>query len=126
MDQFLQGYNYLKANAEDTAPWEFQDKLTIKDIEQKRMDLKESHSTLAHLKATEIDYPFSLITTKTSHIPLSLKAYVSNIQISSIFKIIHLEYLADKSVSSIEDIKKLIMSNTREKIRLTSLSHGSG
>jgi hypothetical protein len=108
MDQFLQGYNYLNANADDTAPWEFQDKITIQDIEKKRTELKESHFTLANLKATEIDYPFSLVTAKTNHIPLSLKAYVSNIQISSIFKVIHLEYLADKSIQSIDDIKKLI------------------
>jgi hypothetical protein len=48
------------------------------------------------------------MTVKTRHVPITLKEYVSNIQISSIFKIIHLEYLADKKINSIDDIKELI------------------
>ena len=53
----------------------------------------------ASLKPTEVTYPFDLLIYKTNHIPISLKDFVENIQISSIFKSIHLEYLADKKIT---------------------------
>jgi len=108
LDQFTKGYNHIKSIADVTAPWEFVEKLSISDIEAKRQEMIEQQQTISSLKATEIDYPLSLMTVKTRHVPITLKEYVSNIQISSIFKIIHLEYLADKKINSIDDIKELI------------------
>ncbi|MFC1550329.1 hypothetical protein ACFL46_03460 [Candidatus Neomarinimicrobiota bacterium] len=108
LDLFNKGYKYIKSIADVTAPWEFVEKLSINDIEAKRQDMHEQHQTISSLKTTEIDYPLNLMTIKTRHVPITLKEYVSNIQISSIFKIIHLEYLADKKINSIDDIKELI------------------
>jgi len=37
-----------------------------------------------------------------------LHEFVEQIQISAIFKTIHLEYLQDKTINSIEDLQELI------------------
>jgi hypothetical protein len=45
---------------------------------------------------------------KTEHIPMSVSRFVSRVRITSVFKTIHLEYLADKSINDVEDIKNLV------------------
>jgi len=107
LSHISEGYNYLKSIADIISPWEF-DEIDIKKIQFKRQKFLEEQVTFPTLKATEISYPLDLLILKTNHIPISLKDYVENIQINSIFKTIHLEYLADKNISSIEDIKKLV------------------
>ncbi|MCJ7801704.1 MAG: hypothetical protein MUP82_05040, partial [Candidatus Marinimicrobia bacterium] len=108
LTHFKEGYDYLKSIAGVVAPWEFDDDFDIKKIQFRRSELYENQLTISSLKPTEISYPFDLLIFKTNHIPISLKDYVENIQITSIFKSIHLEYLADKKITSIEDIKQLV------------------
>jgi len=105
---FMEGYEHLKLVAGVVAPWEFDDDINIKTIQNKRNEFIEKQLTFSSLKNTEISYPFDLLIYKTNHIPISLKDYVENIQISSIFKSIHLEYLADKKITNIDDIKQLV------------------
>ena len=105
---FQEGYDYLKSIADVVAPWEFDDEIDIKKIKSRRNELYENQQTISSLKPTEVSYPFDLLIYKTNHIPISLKEYVENIQITSIFKSIHLEYLADKKITSIDDIKQLV------------------
>lgn len=105
---FKEGYDYLKSIADVVAPWEFDEELDIKKIQFRRSELYENQLTITSLKPTEISYPLDLLIFKTNHIPISLKDYVENIQITSIFKSIHLEYLAEKKITSIEDIKQLV------------------
>ena len=105
---FKEGYGYLKSIAGVVAPWEFDDDFDIKKIQFRRSEMYENQLTISSLKPTEISYPFDLLIYKTNHIPISLKDYVENIQITSIFKSIHLEYLADKKITSIDDIKQLV------------------
>lgn len=105
---FKEGYDYLKSVAGVVAPWEFDDDIDLNKIKLRRNELYEKQQTISSLKPTEISFPFDLLVYKTNHIPISLKDYVENIQISSIFKSIHLEYLADKKITSIEDIKELV------------------
>lgn len=105
---FTEGYEYLKSVADVVAPWSFDEKIDINTIKAKRNEIFKKQLTLASLKTTEVTYPFDLLVYKTNHIPISLKDFVENIQISSIFKSIHLEYLADKKITDIEDIKKLV------------------
>ena len=108
LTHFKEGYDYLKSIAGVVAPWEFDDDIDIKQIQFRRSELYENQLTISSLKPTEITYPFDLLIYKTNHIPITLKDYVENIQISSIFKSIHLEYLADKKITSIDDIKQLV------------------
>jgi len=107
LDNFQKGYNYLKSIAGIMAPWEFSE-IDMIIINDRRKEFAENAQTIASLKATEVTYPFDLLIYKTNHIPISLKDYVENIQINSIFKSIHLEYLADKKIINIDDIKNLV------------------
>lgn len=108
LSQFKEGYDFIKSIAGIVAPWEFDNDIDIKKIQLRRNELYENQQTISSLKPTEINFPFDLLIYKTNHIPISLKDYVENIQISSIFKSIHLEYLADKKITSIDDIKELV------------------
>lgn len=105
---FNEGYEHIRSLADVVAPWSFKDKIDIKSIRARRKELIENQITFNSLKATEVTFPFDLLVHKTNHIPISLNDYVENIQINSIFKSIHLEYLADKKITNIEDIKKLV------------------
>ncbi len=107
LENFQEGYDYLKSIAGIVAPWEFGE-IDINMIKNRRNKFTENVQTIASLKATEVTYPFDLLIHKTNHIPISLKDYVENIQISSIFKSIHLEYLVDKKITNIDDIKNLV------------------
>lgn len=107
-DHFKEGYDYIKSIADVTAPWEFAEEIDIKTIRERREQIIEDQISFTSLKPTEIDYPFDLLIYKTNHIPISLKDFVENIQISSIFKSIHLEYLVDKKITDIDDIKELV------------------
>jgi hypothetical protein len=105
---FKQGFDYFNSVADLVAPWEFDKQIDIKSIRLQRQQMHDNQISFASLKPTEVDYPFNLIVHKTNHIPATLKDYVESIQISSIFKSIHLEYLANKKITDIEDIKQLV------------------
>ena len=107
LDHFQQGYDYLKDAADETAPWVFRDKLLLKDIQEVRNNLIETQATLSTLLATDLDFPFQVLAMKTTHIPMVLHQYQSQIHVHSIFKTIHLEYLSDIDINTIEDVRKL-------------------
>jgi len=108
LTHFEKGYSYFNSIADLRAPWEFRNRLTLKEISEVRQKVQEEHETVYSIKPTDIDYPFQYIALKTMHVPMVLHDYVDQVQISAIFKTIHLEYLQDKSIKSIEDIKNLI------------------
>lgn len=105
---FMEGYEHIKSIADILAPWSFDDKIDMETITKKRNIIFDNQLTINSLKSTEVTYPFDLLVYKTNHIPNTLKDYVEHIQINSIFKSIHLEYLADKKITGIGDIKKLV------------------
>ncbi len=107
LDHFKQGYDYFHEMSDSIAPWIFRDKLLLKDIQEVRQNLNESHSTLSTLKVTELDYPFQVLVLKTAHIPMVLHQYQSQVHVHSVFKTIHLEYLAETEINTIEDVRKL-------------------
>ena len=107
LDHFQKGYDYLKESADVTAPWEFNEKLLLKDIQEVRNDLTQSQSTLSTLKPTDIHFPDEMMALKTIHIPMVLHQYQSQIHVHSVFKTIHLEYLSDHEINTIEDVRKL-------------------
>ncbi len=104
---FQKGYEHFQEAAEDTAPWIFRDKLLLKNIQDQRGKLLEGGITLASLKATELDFPFQVLVLKTAHVPMVLYQYQAQIQVHSVFKTIHLEYLSDIEINTIEDVRKL-------------------
>ena len=108
LTHFKEGFEYIKSIADIVAPWDFEKDFDIKVIRDRRQEIIDEELSFPNLKPTEIDYPFDLLIYKTNHIPITLKDYVDNIQISSIFKSIHLEYLVDKKISGVDDIKKIV------------------
>lgn len=107
VDFFRQGYEHIETHADVTVPWEFRKRPLLKDIEAGRKTLQEAHATVFTLKATDIDYPFQLMALKTAHVPLVVHQYQSQVQVHSVFKTIHLEYLSDVDIHSLEDIRRL-------------------
>ncbi|MEA1881961.1 MAG: hypothetical protein U9N31_06120 [Candidatus Marinimicrobia bacterium] len=103
-----EGYKLIQTVGDITAPWEFRRHLLLKDIEAERKSLVETGTTIQSLKPTEIDYPFQLMVLKTGHIPMVLHQFLHQIQILSVFKSIHLEYLSDREINTIEDIRRLV------------------
>lgn len=108
IDGFQQGYHYLQEITSDTAPWTFRDSLTMKELADRRGILTEKHETANSLKPSDEEYPLDLVLFRSAHIPTNLRDYVNHIQISAIFKSIHLEYLADKTIKTVDDIKNLV------------------
>ena len=107
LEHFTRGYEFIESLSDITAPWEFKKKLLLKDIQDCRKKMRINNTTLSTLKYTELDFPFSLLVFKTMHIPMVLHQYQSQLQIHSRFKTIHLEYLIDRDINTIEDIRKL-------------------
>ena len=107
LEHFSRGYEFIESLSDITAPWEFRKKLLLKDIQECRKNMNLNNTTLSSLKHTELDFPFSLMVFKTMHIPMVLHQYQSQLQIHSRFKTIHLEYLIDRDINTIEDIRKL-------------------
>ena len=110
LNTFQNGYDFLFSIADITAPWEKRDGVYLKDIEKIRTSLKNNPQTGFHTPTTDIDFPFQIMVAKTEHIPMTISRFVSRVHITSVFKTIHLEYLADKTIKTTEDIKILIKS----------------
>tara|TARA_Y100000031_G_C8064395_1_gene312146 strand:+ start:152 stop:553 length:402 start_codon:yes stop_codon:yes gene_type:complete len=110
LNTFRNGYDFFFSIADITAPWERRDGVYLKDIEKIRNVLKKNPQTGFHTPTTDIDFPFQLMVAKTEHIPMTISRFVSRVHITSVFKTIHLEYLADKTIRNIEDIKDLVKS----------------
>jgi len=110
LNSFSHGYNFLFDIADITAPWEKRKGIYLKDIEAVRLSLKNDSQTGYHTPTTDIDFPFQIMAAKTLHIPITITSFIKRVQITSIFKTIHLEYLANKSINDIDDIKKLVES----------------
>ena len=108
LTMLTEGYELIQTVSDITAPWDFKDNILLKDIEAERKSLAEKGTTIQSLKPTEIEFPFQLIVLKTIHIPMVLHLFLHQIQILSVFKSIHLDYLADREINTIEDIRRLI------------------
>ncbi len=107
LSQLKTGNAHFKSLADITAPWEFRDTILLKDVEATRRQIGEEGLTLHTLKPTDIDFPFLSLILRTQHIPLVLHQYLQQIQIHFVFKTIHLEYLSDININTIEDIRQL-------------------
>jgi hypothetical protein len=104
---FEKGYNYLREAADDTAPWKFQNAALLQDIRETRRQLKENPQTHHTLDKTTLDYPMKAVCLKTLRIPTELEGYMRQLSIHFAFKSIHLDYLKDVEVRTVEDVKRL-------------------
>jgi len=104
---FNDGYLFLKTIKDDTAPWEFLENIYLSQIRDIRSEIKGEKETLHSLNHTYPEYPLKAIAIKSMHFPLDLKTYVNQFRIQFTFKSIHLEYLKNVDIHTIEDVKRL-------------------
>lgn len=101
------GYRFLEETSDDTAPWEFLKTVFLHHIQETRQRLIDNHQTLHTLDKTFPDYPLKAVALKTAHFPLDLSHYIRQLDIRFAFKSIHLEYLKEVSINSVEDVKRI-------------------
>ena len=103
-----EGLEYIRSIAGVSSSWNFPTKIEIQNIESVRREQNEENCTIEHLKFSDQDFPLNYLVLKTGQFPLNLSDFISHVQIHTIFKSIHLEYLPDKTIESISDIKILV------------------
>lgn len=105
---FHEGLEYIRSIAGVSSSWNFPTKIEIQSIESVRRKQNEENCTIEHLKFSDQNFPLNYLVLKTGQFPLNLSGFISHVQVYSIFKSIHLEFLADRSIESIRDIKELV------------------
>ena len=101
------GYQFLKDVSDEPAPWDFQRKLRLSHIQEAQKEIGSRHLTLHSLDKTVPNYPLMAIALKTSQFPSDLKSFLKQFSIQFAFKTMHLDYLKEVDIKSIEDVKQL-------------------
>ena len=101
------GYRFLESIKDDTAPWEFSDKLLLADLQEFRKKIESENLTLHSLNKTTADFPTLAIALKTAHIPPDLASFLKQVNIQFDFKSIHLDYLRDVEIFTVNDVINL-------------------
>lgn len=104
---FEKGYRFLESLKDETAPWEFPGRILLADLHQCRRKIKAESLTLHSLDKTTADFPTLAITLKTMHFPADLSAFVKQVKIQFDFKSIHLDFLKDVEIKSVDDVIRL-------------------
>ncbi|MDP6837288.1 MAG: hypothetical protein QGG85_08835 [Candidatus Marinimicrobia bacterium] len=107
LSAFDHGYRFLEDAGDDTAPWDFHRKLRLSHIQEAQKEIRERNLTLHSLDKTVPDYPLMAIALKTIQFPADLKTFLKQFTIQFAFKTIHLDYLKEVDITSIEDVKQL-------------------
>ncbi|MEE2876904.1 MAG: hypothetical protein VX822_03905 [Candidatus Neomarinimicrobiota bacterium] len=106
-EAFEKGYRFLESIRDDTAPWDFMDKTRLAGIHESRNTVKSQKLTLHSINKTTADYPLMAIVLKTMHFPTDLSAFVKQVKIQFDFKSIHLDYLKDVDIATVDDVIKM-------------------
>ncbi|MFQ6615842.1 MAG: hypothetical protein ACE5HZ_03605 [Fidelibacterota bacterium] len=103
---FKKGYGFLESIRDETAPWEFLSPVRLSRIRQVRKEIRENNLTLHSLDKTIPEFPLKAIVLKTMHFPETLKDYLNQLHLQYTFRSVHLDYLKDLDIQTIEDVKK--------------------
>lgn len=106
LQAFKKGYEFLENIRDTTAPWEFSSSVRLSHIRQVRKEISDDNLTLHSLDKTIPDFPFKAITLKTMHFPETLSDYLNQLNIQYTFRSVHLDYLKDLDIQTIEDVKR--------------------
>ena len=104
---FEKGYQFLESVRDDTAPWTFFEKPFLSDLQTCRKKILSENITLHSLDRTTADFPLMAISLKTMHFPIDLTSFLKQVHIQFDFKSIHLDYLKDVKISTIDDVIKM-------------------
>ena len=103
-----EGLEPIRSIVDNSSPWNFPIKIEFQNIESVRRKQDKENYTIEHLNFFDQNFPLKYLVLKTKQFPLNLSGFISQVQIHTIFKSIHLGYLADKTIDSISDIKNLV------------------
>ena len=103
-----EGLEYVRSIAGISSSWNIPIKIEFQNIESVRRKQDRENYTIEHLNFFDQNFPLKYLVLKTKQFPLNLSGFISQVQIHTIFKSIHLGYLADKTIDSISDIKNLV------------------
>ena len=106
-EAFETGYRFLESTKDDTAPWGFSDKLLLADFQEFRKKIKTENLTLHSLDKTTPDFPKLAIALKTAHFPIDLITFLKQVNIQFDFKSIHLDYLKNVEITTVDDVINL-------------------
>ncbi len=104
---FEKGYRYLESIRDDTAPWNFEGRVRLADLQMCRKKIKSEGVTLHSLNKTTAEFAMMAIALKTMHFPFDLSAFVKQVAIRFDFKSIHLDYLKDVEIATVDDVIKM-------------------
>ena len=107
LEGFETGYRFLESIKDETAPWEFSDKLLLGDLKEFRKKIKTENLTLHSLDKTTPDFPTLAIALKTAHFPTDLVTFLKQVNIQFDFKSIHLDYLKNVEITTVDDVINL-------------------
>ncbi len=80
------------------------------DFLAQRTFVKRTNASIYQLDREQADFVLQFLGVKTTHIPYELSDYIQGIEISSTYKTIHLEYLKDIKIETLEDVQELFNS----------------
>lgn len=99
-----QGMEFLRS-IQGAAPWKIEESLRMSEMEAWRE--RVSQATIHTLDRSAADFPQRLVALKMIHFPLDLKRYLEQISIQFAYKSIHLSYLRDEEIRTLDDVKRL-------------------
>ncbi|MFQ6676119.1 MAG: hypothetical protein ACE5LH_07210 [Fidelibacterota bacterium] len=103
---FTKGYRFLETVRDDTAPWEFLPTLRLSEIRRVRKEIKDAGLTLHSLDKTIPEFPLKAVVLKTMHFPVTLNEYLNQLHIQYTFRSVHLDYLKDLNIQTVEDVRR--------------------
>jgi len=103
---WLSGCHWLAAQLQASHPYELPG-FNLPHQQTIRNEILTTEATLSSLDPESPNYLVLALALKTLHIPLRCEDYQGGIVISSTFKTIHLEYLKDTTIETLDDIKAL-------------------
>lgn len=102
------GCNWLHSILRKAHPYLSVLDYSIENYDSDLQRLEEAGKTLFLLDRESPEFLIHSLILKTAHIPLRLSDYEKGISILSTLKTIHLEYLKDVNIESVEDIHHLV------------------
>jgi hypothetical protein len=101
------GFTFV-GNAFINHPYRLSDKISQEWIRSMREQINSERKTISQLSSVSEDFIIDYLIIKTQHFPLTLKEFLDNVKLSSVFKVVHFHHLSGIQIQSIRDIFNLI------------------
>jgi len=106
---FKAGVNWFEEVLSDAHPYRFAEE-QYDDFLAQRDFVIRTNASIYQLDRGQADFVIQFLAVKTTHIPYELQRYIQGLEISSTYKTIHLDYLKDQKIETLEDVQALFKS----------------